>query len=186
MDNKRPTTVTREELYRQVWEKPMVKLAEEYGISGNGLAKICDRLRVPYPPRGYWAKKSAGKRVSSSKLPDADSKTPPAVRIVPTVKPVSPSLNNSEVERVREEIGEITVQERLVRPHPVIEGWLADRKRQRQEAKSDPWKREWAPAEFNDSEKRRHRVLDALFKAIEKCGGKVGQDNQLGIQNPGE
>ena len=45
---KQPVTVTREELYRQVWETAMSRLAEQYGISGNGLAKICDRLKVPY------------------------------------------------------------------------------------------------------------------------------------------
>jgi hypothetical protein len=46
-----------EELYRMVWDRPMIRLAEEFGITENGLAKICDRLDVPYPPRGHWAKK---------------------------------------------------------------------------------------------------------------------------------
>jgi len=44
-----PSTVSRKELYQQVWETPMSRLAQRYGISGNGLAKICDRIRVPYP-----------------------------------------------------------------------------------------------------------------------------------------
>lgn len=41
-----PTTMTREELYASVWTTPMSRLAEDYGISGNGLAKICDQLRA--------------------------------------------------------------------------------------------------------------------------------------------
>lgn len=45
--------VTREELHQMVWQQPMSRLAEEFGISGNGLSKVCDRLNVPYPPRGY-------------------------------------------------------------------------------------------------------------------------------------
>ena len=57
---KRPVTISREQLYKQVWETPMSRLGVQYGISGNGLAKICDRLSVPYPPRGYWARKAAG------------------------------------------------------------------------------------------------------------------------------
>ena len=61
--------VTREELYRMVWDKPMIRLAEEFGITGNGLAKVCDRLDVPYPPCGHWAKKEAGKPVVTLKLP---------------------------------------------------------------------------------------------------------------------
>src|SRR5690606_11576503 len=48
-----PRTMTREELYNAVWTTPMSRLAEDYGISGNGLAKICDREDIPYPPRGY-------------------------------------------------------------------------------------------------------------------------------------
>lgn len=40
--------MTREELYGAVWTTPLSRLAEEYGISGNGLAKICDRENIPY------------------------------------------------------------------------------------------------------------------------------------------
>ena len=34
-------TLTRERLYEQVWSRPMIKVAKEYGISDNGLRKIC-------------------------------------------------------------------------------------------------------------------------------------------------
>ena len=37
---KRPIQMTREELYRHVWETPMGRIAVQYGITGNGLAKI--------------------------------------------------------------------------------------------------------------------------------------------------
>jgi hypothetical protein len=56
-------TLTRQELYDLVWSTPMIKLAEQFGLSDVGLTKICDRHRVPTPPRGYWAKKDAGKPV---------------------------------------------------------------------------------------------------------------------------
>jgi hypothetical protein len=45
--------VTRQALYDQVWSTPMTKLAKEYGISDVALAKICKKLNVPYPQRGY-------------------------------------------------------------------------------------------------------------------------------------
>jgi hypothetical protein len=67
---KQPATVSREDLYRQVWETPVLRLGERYGISGNGLKKMCDRLQVPYPPLGYWAKLRAGKSVTATPLPD--------------------------------------------------------------------------------------------------------------------
>lgn len=62
---------SREQLYQAVWETPTVRLAQQFGLSGNGLAKICRRLDVPYPPRGWWAKKAAGHNVRQSPLPRA-------------------------------------------------------------------------------------------------------------------
>ncbi len=73
---KQPAIVSREDLYRQVWETPMLRLGEQYGISGNGLKKICDRLQVPYPPPGHWAKLRAGKSVTRAPLPDPLSSPP--------------------------------------------------------------------------------------------------------------
>ena len=40
----------------------MTALAQEFGISDRGLAKVCGRHRIPVPPRGYWAKVAAGER----------------------------------------------------------------------------------------------------------------------------
>jgi len=65
-------TLARQELYDLVWSTPMTKLAESFGISDVGLAKICDRHRVPTPPRGYWAKKVAGKKVKQTIFVKAD------------------------------------------------------------------------------------------------------------------
>jgi hypothetical protein len=53
----------REKLYEQVWSTPVHILAKEYGLSDRGLAKVCSRLRIPVPGRGYWAKRAAGKPV---------------------------------------------------------------------------------------------------------------------------
>lgn len=55
--------LTREHLFKQVWERPMTKVAADYGISDVALKKICDKHRIPVPGRGYWAKKAAGKKV---------------------------------------------------------------------------------------------------------------------------
>ena len=58
-----PTPLTRRELYDLVWSKPMMRVAEQFGITGTGLAKICKRSAIPIPPRGYWAKLQHGKKV---------------------------------------------------------------------------------------------------------------------------
>ncbi len=51
----------REEIYKAIWEKPIQHVAKRYNISDVGLAKICKRLNIPRPGRGYWAIKAAGK-----------------------------------------------------------------------------------------------------------------------------
>src|SRR5258707_10260956 len=87
---KKTANVTREELYRQVWETPMSRVAKNFGISGKGLAKICDRLKVPYPPRGYWAKLAAGVKVAKYRLLSPAADTPGSVTITPTPPPPPP------------------------------------------------------------------------------------------------
>ena len=62
-------TVRREELYEQVWSVPLSQLCEQYGLSDNGLRKVCKRLNVPLPARGYWAKVEAGHKVRKTALP---------------------------------------------------------------------------------------------------------------------
>ena len=64
----------REELYRKVWEQPMLKVAEEYGVSSVALGKTCRKLNIPVPGRGYWAKVANGHRVESKPaLPKMDN-----------------------------------------------------------------------------------------------------------------
>ncbi len=58
-----PLEYDREELYLKVWEQPMLKVAEEYGISSVALGKVCRKLAVPVPGRGYWAKLAHGHAV---------------------------------------------------------------------------------------------------------------------------
>lgn len=48
---------------------PISKLCQEYGLSDNGLRKLCLRLKVPVPERGYWAKKAVGKARAKPQLP---------------------------------------------------------------------------------------------------------------------
>lgn len=62
-------TLTRDELHDLVWSVPVSRLAKRFGISDVGLAKICARHEIPRPPRGYWAKVQAGKRLGRTPLP---------------------------------------------------------------------------------------------------------------------
>ena len=62
-------TWNREELYAEVWARPLIKVAPKYGISAVALGKVCDKLQMPLPGRGYWTKKEFGKPVEHPPLP---------------------------------------------------------------------------------------------------------------------
>jgi hypothetical protein len=51
----------REKLYEEIWSEPMIRVAKRYNLSDVGLAKVCRKLNIPRPGRGYWEKKGAGK-----------------------------------------------------------------------------------------------------------------------------
>ena len=59
---------TREQLYELVWSKPMKHIAKECDVSDRAMAKSCVRKQVPVPPRGYWAKKNSGQKVTRPPL----------------------------------------------------------------------------------------------------------------------
>jgi hypothetical protein len=181
--HKQPVTISRSDLHKRVWEVPMARLAAEYGITGNGLAKICDRLKIPYPSRGYWAKRAAGKAAVQYRLLEPDEKTPLEVTITPTPQPLPPPKLPTELQATlvaaRTENSTISVPARLVRPHRIIAEWLAEHERKKDEAKREhePWRRKMMqPAEFTPVDRRRHRFLDVLFKALETQGLKVKVD----------
>ena len=68
-----PIILTRQQLYERAWTTPIDNLATELGLSGRGLGKLCARHNIPVPPRGYWAKKAFGKRVSQPRLPSPET-----------------------------------------------------------------------------------------------------------------
>ena len=62
-------SMSREELFALVWERPATDVAREMGISDVMLGKLCRRLQVPKPPRGYWARVASGKTQRRPPLP---------------------------------------------------------------------------------------------------------------------
>src|ERR1700757_4195911 len=82
-------TWNREELYAEIWEQPATKVAAKYGISSVMLGKVCPKLKIPQPERGYWAKKQFGKPVKKIPLPEAKN-LPVVQRLKQTPAETSP------------------------------------------------------------------------------------------------
>ena len=115
----------REELYRKVWERPLLKVAEEYGVSAVALGKTCRKLSVPVPGRGHWAKLAHGKEgVKKPLLPKLDKI--PVIYRSPLVqrKPPTPDQNDPEFAAINQLLSSGALNPPPVdgsaRPHPLI------------------------------------------------------------------
>jgi hypothetical protein len=117
--------VKREMLYDEVWAEPMTVVAKRYDVSGSFLARICDRLNVPRPKRGYWAKLAVGKVPSRPPLRMA----PPGSETVWSRRdrPKRPELSGDSCSSLGLGVPPpIDVPGNLVDPHPLVAYALAD------------------------------------------------------------
>ncbi|RZN04509.1 hypothetical protein CWO91_31135 [Bradyrhizobium genosp. SA-3] len=184
----RARRVTREELYQMVWDKPLIRLAEEFGITGKGLAKVCDRLDVPYPPRGHWAKKEAGKPVVTLKLPPRRDGIPNAADIHPTPpKPAPSPAAEQGAATVADSIRDVAVPESHDNLHPRVQAWIADHKKRQKERELENRNRRrdigWASPLIPDLTERdlyRFRATSAIFYAVEKASGTIEKSSAAG------
>lgn len=114
--------VDRETLYQEVWTDPVTVVAERYALSDVGLAKLCKRLQIPLPRRGYWAKLKAGKMTAKAPLPKLGPKVAPSVKLS---KPSDREIQarHAAKERAsdsRRRAGDIEVPFELNSPHPLV------------------------------------------------------------------
>ncbi len=158
-------TLSRRELYEQVWATPMARLAREYGLSDRGLAKICQRHGIPRPPRGYWAKRDHGHKVRQTPLP----RTAEARTI--TLWAGSRAESNAPVQRDRKGVPTIEVPENLLDPDPRIirtEKSLRSAKVDDRGLASPRAKRAFRVSVAKESIDRAMRILDTLVKELEE------------------
>ena len=97
--------LSRGQLYERIWTTPMRRLAEEFGLSDVGLAKVCKRLTIPRPPVGYWAKKETGKAPPRPPLPADDEHRETGVAFQITVIDPSHSTSNESENASRSKPG---------------------------------------------------------------------------------
>lgn len=177
--------VLRQALYDQVWFTPMARLAEEYGISDVALAKICKKLTVPYPGRGYWRRKETGKAVKQLPLPPSQDPSKQQVTIHRTVR-VEMALSEEALQRIAAEQAPeqtIEVPERLGETHRLISGQLTNWR----SASVDEYGaiqsgtlRQLNIRVSPQALSRALRIMNTLFLALEGRGYQVG--NQEGYR----
>jgi hypothetical protein len=181
---------TRKELHELVWSQPMRTVAASVGISDVALAKACRKADIPVPERGYWARKSAGKPTIERSLPPrfpgasddieigGSNRWDPEFqnKLLNEALPPPPTFEEdiaAVVERVRKMVGKVERPKQLMTsPHKLIAVLLKRDDEQRVEfvRTGYSW---YAPLYDSPIEKRRLRILNAIFMAAERLGCKA-------------
>ena len=143
-----------------------------------GLAKICRKMDIPVPPPGYWRRKETGWNPARPPLPALCPGIPDAVGLTPRPAPAERSLEVTAQEAFeREPKNRVRVARQLSSPHPLVDhaapvlrdarvglyGALCARRERCLDIHISP-----------RSLERVLRILDALFKALEARGFRVG------------
>ena len=115
-------TYDRDVLFQQVWSEPVRKLAKRYSISDVALAKVCRKLRVPVPSRGYWAQVAAGQQPVKPELEALPEGSQTKLYVRRGRREVVEFTAEAEALASREKSPDaaIVVPETLAEPHPLV------------------------------------------------------------------
>jgi hypothetical protein len=139
-------------------------------------------LPSPCPPRGYWAKKEAGKPVVTLRLPARAAGIPDWADIQPTPPRIErPAEVIATVATAAATACALTVPDTLDDLHPKVKAWVAQHKREQKERaqkirshRHEFWGAMDRPlADLTERALYRFRVTSAIFGGVEKAGGLV-------------
>lgn len=159
-------SITREQLHRIVWLKPMAELVLELGVPNQRLIEICNFLNVPYPRHLYWRRLRAGEHVVRFELPKVAPEAPDQVTLSsePWAKRALDLLRTTSIFD-----GPAPRTEALPNLHPIIRAW--HKEKLKDQTNSDRSSSRWSACDL-----RKHRILDRIFREMEKNGYSISSD----------
>lgn len=176
------------------WSAPMRELAARTNLSDVGLKKLLRSYGVSGPPQGYWNRVHAGRPVPVP--PAAPARGPgerPYIHVDGrfahlTEAPLPSSAGPFESAKIPENLDELRALElkaigrpasaaKIAIQHPAIRALLARDEKERTKAAENRWH---TPDILFESpfEKRRLRILNALFLTLGRRGHEASSDRQ--------
>ncbi len=74
LDNEDVFKIAREQLYNEIWELSVSKVAKKYNLSHTKLKQACIDANIPTPSNSYWTNLAMGNTVAKTPLPLSDIK----------------------------------------------------------------------------------------------------------------
>ncbi len=196
-------TIARDELYRLVWTGPMNKLAASYGLTGPELKWLCNKHEIPTPRAGHWSRVKFGKAVQNTPLPRASDLSFEVVRFsrapartdgehAPKLSyPVDDPELFPLIDFERDPKNRITVSPELTNPHPAIRQTKAalaqsrdyDDRHDQSHPPRPAYNAEVLVAVRANSTSRALRIMDALFRALERRGHRIVSEKTPAISD---
>jgi hypothetical protein len=202
MTFQKPASITRTELHALVWSQPRSKLAGIWGISDVAIGKLCAKECIPAPPPGYWAKKAAGGRVSTTPLP---MRLPGQSEVIETgaanyrgwwnapINPDSEIAPPSYAETVEEvvasalaRLGPFRARRDLADPHQGLNRVLQSESKRAENRQQSEWSLE-KPRFVEPRFQRQFRIFNSIFFILDsiRASCEVGE-KQTWIQGLGD
>lgn len=155
----RPVTITREALYKSIWQSSMRATADALGVTTTRLAMICERFSIPSPASSTTPTAHTGGR---TELPALAGSTDVKLTITSATASLSPSHAPLEWKAISARRSNAEPIEG--RYHPELARWLAGYQllRRRYDPKLP------AASPIPDKLKRQVRILDRLFGAARR------------------
>jgi len=105
-------TISRDQLYKELWSSPMKEIQKKYGVTYHRLCGACKKYDIPRPPSGYWSKIQSGKKVKQTALPESEE----AVIEIWTEQRKEIDFTK----KLPKKIKAIIVMKKLRNPHPLV------------------------------------------------------------------
>lgn len=116
-------TLTRKQLYKLAWKKPMMHIAKDFGFSDRGMGKLCTKYEIPIPPRGYWMCLKAGQKIKIPALKELDWCSDDEVIVnSKTPKPKNIELSK-KLKQEKDILNTIIFDKKSQKYHPLVKSW---------------------------------------------------------------
>ncbi len=169
--------ITVEELYTLVWQRPILHIAREFGVSNTALSKCCKKYGIPTPGAGHWTKVQLGISIETPPLSLGAGELSAPV-ILPQSSPMDSQAKQTKRDRLEVDkvLSAPIVDDCLDNSHPIVEHWLRDENC----IVSDASNKESQTRSISEYDDFRLRVTSAFIKSVESHGVDVTEANLNG------
>ena len=201
--------ITREELYKEIWEISLTGVAKKYDLNYSKLVSACKEHNIPYPTSAYWTKKKMGLDIKYDVMPLPESHEKEIRLELKNSKPLLKKNDNEEENDIQEfnylnfldenERSKVAtvISELDINKHKRLHKTILDYKNKVKDERKEERQRNYYNPYYNihnytetgyfanvskNEIDRCLKVVSTIYYAIEELGGKINSDFSMQIR----